>query len=99
MSDLDLIATVARLVARESEATADLIEALAEFDARRLYLGDGCASLFVYCTGRLRLSESAAYHRITAARAVRRFPLITGSHTVLHGTRDSVYTPIVTEEI
>ena len=76
LSDLDLIATVARLVAREREATADLIAALAEFDARRLYLGDGCASLFVYCTGRLRLSESAAYHRITAARAVRRFPLI-----------------------
>ena len=76
LSDLDLIATVARLVARESEATADLIAALAEFDARRLYLGDGCASLFVYCTGRLRLSESAAYHRITAARASRRFPLI-----------------------
>jgi len=76
LSDLDLIATVARLVARESEATADLIAALAEFDARQLYLGDGCASLFVYCTKRLRLSESAAYHRITAARAVRRFPLI-----------------------
>ena len=76
LSDRDLIETVARLVACERSATADLIAALAELDARRLYLGDGCASLFVYCTRRLHLSESAAYHRITAARTVGRFPLI-----------------------
>lgn len=76
LSDLDLVATVTRLVAREHDATADLIAALAEFDARRLYLGDGCASLFTYCIERLHLSESAAYHRITAARVARRFPLI-----------------------
>ena len=36
----------------------------------------GCASLFTYCTEVLRLSESAAYHRIEAARAIRLFPLI-----------------------
>ena len=35
LSDRDLIATVARLVARESEATADFIAALAEFDGKR----------------------------------------------------------------
>ena len=46
------------------------------FANRPLYLGDGCASLFTYCTERLHLSESAAYHRITAARAARRHPLI-----------------------
>jgi hypothetical protein len=49
---------------------------LGELDARRLYLGEGCASLFAYCTQTLRLSEHAAYHRIEAARAARLFPII-----------------------
>ena len=49
---------------------------LGELDARRLYLGEGCSSLFSYCTRVLHLSEHAACHRIEAARAARRFPLI-----------------------
>ena len=39
-------------------------------------LGEGCASLFTYCTQVLHLSEHAAYGRIEAARAARRFPVI-----------------------
>ena len=54
----------------------ELIGALAEVDARRLYLGEGFSSLFVYCTRVLHLSEHAAYGRIEAARAARRFPRI-----------------------
>jgi hypothetical protein len=53
-----------------------LLSLIGELDARRLYLGEGCSSLFVYCTQLLRLSEHAAYHRIEAARAARRFPVI-----------------------
>jgi hypothetical protein len=45
-------------------------------DARRLYLGEGCASLFVYCTRVLHMSEHAAYGRIEAARVARRFPIV-----------------------
>jgi len=45
-----------------------------EIDARRLYLREGCASLFTYCTQVLHLAEGAAYNRIEAARAARRFP-------------------------
>jgi hypothetical protein len=45
-------------------------------DARRLYLGQGCSSLFVYCTRVLHLSEHAAYGRIEAARVARRFPVV-----------------------
>jgi hypothetical protein len=45
-------------------------------DARRLYLGQGCSSMFTYCTQVLHLAEHAAYNRIEAARAARRFPLI-----------------------
>ena len=47
-----------------------------EVDARRLYLGEGCSSLFTYCSQVLHLSEHAAYGRIEAARAARRFPRI-----------------------
>ena len=76
LSDDDLLAEVARLAASERAATVRLIAALAEVDSRRLYLGQGCSSLFVYCTTLLRLSEHAAYGRIEAARAVRRFPVL-----------------------
>lgn len=76
LSDLDLLAHVTVLAQRERGSTADLIASLAELDARRLYLGAGYSSLFTYCTQVLYLSEHAAYGRIEAARAVRRFPLI-----------------------
>lgn len=76
LSDRALIVEVKRLAACERQATAALILSLAELDARRLYLGEGCASLFSYCTQVLHLAEHAAYHRIEAARAGRRFPLV-----------------------
>jgi 5-methylcytosine-specific restriction endonuclease McrA len=76
LTDRDLIAEVKRLAQVERESTAALIASLAEMDARRLYLGEGCSSLFVYCTQVLHLSEHAAYGRIEAARAIRRFPII-----------------------
>ena len=60
----------------ERHVTAELLALLGEVDSRRLYLGEGCSSLFTYCTQVLHLSEHAAYHRIEAARAARRFPII-----------------------
>src|SRR5215211_1698674 len=76
LTDRDLIAEVKRLAQTERTATAALVAVLAEMDARRLYLGEGCSSLFTYCTRVLHLSEHAAYGRIEAARAVRRFPAV-----------------------
>ncbi len=76
LSDQELLARVKRLAAREREATASLLAHLAELDERRLYLAEGCSSLFTYCTQVLHLSEHAAYGRIEAARAGRRFPVI-----------------------
>ena len=76
LTDQQLVDRVAALATTERAATAALVAALAEFDARRLYLGAGCSSLFTYCTQVLCLSESAAYVRIEAARLVRRFPQI-----------------------
>jgi hypothetical protein len=76
LSDADLLTRVKHLAERERHATAHLIASLAELDSRRLYLGEGCSSLFTYCTQVLHLSEHAAYGRIEAARAARRFPII-----------------------
>jgi hypothetical protein len=76
MSDPDLLIEVDRLAGAERLATAALIAALGEFDARRLYLAQGCSSLFTYCTQVLHLSEHAAYGRIEAARAARKWPVL-----------------------
>jgi 5-methylcytosine-specific restriction endonuclease McrA len=76
LSDNDLLAEVHHLTECERQATARLIAALGELDARRLYLAEGCSSLFTYCTQVLHLSEHAAYRRIEAARVARRYPLI-----------------------
>ena len=76
LSDDQLTAEVNRLARSEREATAALVAHLVEFDSRRLYLGAGCRSLFVYCTEVLHLSEHGTYNRIEAGRAVRQFPVI-----------------------
>src|SRR5262245_15647816 len=76
LSDADLLVETARAAAAARQSTAELVALLAEVDTRKLYLGRGYPSLFVYCTQVLRLSEAAAYLRITAARASRRFPII-----------------------
>lgn len=76
LTDGELLAEVKRLTAAERQATARLVASLAEVDARRLYLGEGCSCLFTYCVQVLHLSEHAAYNRIEAARAARRFPVI-----------------------
>jgi len=76
LSDRELIAETHRLAERDRHATAHVIAALMEMDARELHRAEGCSSLFVYCTQVLRFSEHAAYGRIEAARAARRFPTI-----------------------
>lgn len=74
LSDPDLVRTVAERAAGERHATAGLIRALIEFDHRRLYLAEGYASLYAYCTQALHYSEFAAFNRIEVARAAARWP-------------------------
>ena len=78
LTDDELTAAIAALASREREATAALVVHLAELDARGLYLAAGFGSLYQYCREELLLSEQEAYNRISAARAVRRFPSIAG---------------------
>jgi hypothetical protein len=76
LSDQEILARTHDAVRCERVATARLVALLTEVDARRLYLGEGCSSLFTYCTQVLHLSEHTAYGRIEAARAARRFPVM-----------------------
>jgi len=76
LSDRDLLAATDRAAATERQATAALLGLLGELDARELFAREGFSSLFRFATERLHLSESAAYSRITAARAARLFPVI-----------------------
>lgn len=100
LADRDLIAETLRLADHERHATADVIAALMEIDARKLFLGEGCSSLFTYCTQVLRFSEHAAYGRIEAARAAHRFPAIldqlAGGHLTL--TAVSLLAPHLTPD-
>jgi hypothetical protein len=76
LSDAELLERVVTLAHRERAFTVQLVGALAELDRRKLYLAQGCSSLFVYCTRVLHLSEHEAYNRIEVARAAMRFPTI-----------------------
>jgi hypothetical protein len=76
LSDVELIEALKRLVRSGRDGGALLITHLGEVDDRRLVLGLGFPSLFVYCTEVLHLSEHEAYHRILAARTAKRFPRV-----------------------
>ncbi len=76
LSDEHVLRDVETAAAHERGATAHLIALLAEMDVRRLYLQQGYSSMFVYCTNCLHFSEHAAYGRIEAARAARKFPIV-----------------------
>jgi len=76
LSDVELIARIRRLVARERRATALLLAHLAELDTRDAHLRAGYSSLFAYCREGLGLSEHDAYNRIEVSRTARRLPLV-----------------------
>ena len=71
----NLLTAVAEAAAHERSTTVRLIALLAELDARRLYLGEGCSSLFTYCTQALHLSAdhgSRARRRLLTALGLDR---------------------------
>src|ERR1043166_1882434 len=76
LTDSQLLEEIHILVARHREITAAMIAALAQIEARELFLGEGYASLYTYCTDHLHLSEHEAYNRIAAARTATRFPVV-----------------------
>jgi hypothetical protein len=100
LPNTQLLARVRELVQRGNVVEADLLAHLAEVDARRLYLEEGCSSMFAWCQQVLRFAEGVAYKRIQAARAGRRFPelveAVRGGE--LHLTAVSLLAPRLTQE-
>lgn len=78
ISDTDLKLRVEKLVRQERKVTTILLVHFAEVDRRKLHLNWGFSSLFEYLTRGLGYSESAAYRRMQAARAMRQIPELEG---------------------
>jgi len=100
LSDAVLLRDLVTLVSRDRATTATLLAHIAEVDARRLYVPAGYPSMHAYCVDELRLSEDAAYKRITAARAARQFPVLFASLAEgrLHLAAVSLLAPHLTPE-
>src|SRR5450432_1083866 len=76
VSNSQLRSQLGSLLASGYRTEARIIAHIAEVEERKLHLKDGCASLFEYCVKQLGLSESEAFHRLTAARIARKFPVV-----------------------
>ncbi len=74
LANRELLAATWALLRRGRVVEAELLHHLGEVDVRRLYLEEACSSMFVYCVRVLHFSEAAAYKRIRAARAARKYP-------------------------
>jgi len=69
-----LLERLKELVRQEREDTAAVVEHLAEVDSRDFIQGRGYSSLFEYAVKVLGYAEPSAYHRIRAARAIKKKP-------------------------
>jgi hypothetical protein len=76
LSDAELLAATRSLVGRSNRLLASLLAHLAEVEARGVHRTRACSSLYTYCIYELRFSEDEAFRRVSAARLVRRFPVL-----------------------
>lgn len=74
LTDAELVRETKFLADRSRHGEVQLLEHLAEFDARRLCIEEGHRSLYEYCTAALGFEEGEAYRRIRVARVIRGFP-------------------------
>ena len=79
VTDKQLLARLRQWNAAERHATASVVELLAEFDRRRLWLRSGYQSLRAFAMIDLGYSEAAAFTRIRAARLARQYPEVVGA--------------------
>jgi hypothetical protein len=78
LSDHKLLSDTDAIVVQDRRLTLELLVHLHEIELRRLYLNLGYGSMFVYCTGHLKLSEPAAARRLRTARCLARIPELRG---------------------
>src|SRR5688572_28696768 len=95
-----LFERIKALALQERGATVELVAHLAELLGRRTDLGEGWGPVYEHCRAHLRLSEDAAYNRVAAARAVRRFPVILDHLAAgwVNVTTVKVLAPVLTDE-
>ena len=74
LSDNQVLSSTDSIVIEDRKLTLRLLLHLHEIERRKLYAKRGYASMFVYCTKHLKLSEPAAVRRIKTARCLVRFP-------------------------
>lgn len=74
LSNDQLVRAMKTLVLEERKITRQILEHINEIERRRLYADLGFPSAFEWLTRDLGYSESAAYRRLTAARALRVVP-------------------------
>jgi hypothetical protein len=81
VSDLtgtELLDRFEKLAACDRRNTVQLLIAIAEIDARRLWATRACSSMFEFCVRFYHMSEALTAKRIWAARTARRFPVLLG---------------------
>ena len=100
LSDEALHARLKDLASSERDATTELVGHLAVLLGRKKHLGQGWGSVYTWCCDTLRLSHDAAYNRVAAARAVRRFPVILDDLAAgfLNVTTVKVLRPVLTPQ-
>jgi hypothetical protein len=76
LADVELMAELRGLVARERALSARLLLHLGEVDARGLYREQAFSSMFEYAVEALHMSPDEAYVRLRAAKVAREFPLV-----------------------
>ncbi|AKV00267.1 hypothetical protein AKJ09_06930 [Labilithrix luteola] len=76
LSNEEILVDLKSFVGAERRSLARVIVYLVEIEERRVHLELGCSSMFDFCTCRLGFSEGEAFRRLTAARLVRRLPVL-----------------------
>jgi hypothetical protein len=76
LADASLMSAAVARLAQGRGVEADHLADIAAIEKRRLYLPAGYPSMFAFCLKEWNLCEQAAYFRIRAARAARKFPAI-----------------------
>src|SRR5215813_7953575 len=76
LSDAQIVTSLEVLVADNRRGEAEIIAYLAEVETRGIHLEQAYASMWDFCLRKLRMTESEAQRRITAARVVLKFPAV-----------------------
>lgn len=76
LTDGQLLARVKKHCATDARRLASLLTDLIDIEDRRIHLRDACSSMYDFCKRKFGMSPSESWRRTTAARLVRRVPVL-----------------------